>query len=123
MDKMAISSLTENVSAISAVFHGDGRYKAYYEKFKDAVGGFTGLWTYCQIAGEAFSIAEDVKTWDGEWIQAIDNMVDRMYAHEPMSKNFLVLMANRAINDAVDEYAAPWQTHDGYQVHERVPLG
>lgn len=68
----------ENVSAVSAVLHGDEKYKQFYDENADALSGFPGIWRMCAFAGDAFTQVEIElgETWEGgSWIQAIDDFV------------------------------------------------
>ena len=68
-------------AAVSAVFHQDDRYEAYYKKHADALGGFPGLWGLCVEAAAALdTVTEHLE--DYEHIDAIDLLVDLIYRQD-----------------------------------------
>jgi len=77
------SRFRENIAAISAEFHGDKRYKKFYDKYGESHGGFCGIWGWMVALAESFTKAEDKflkrSTWDGEYIDTILEFVALVY--------------------------------------------
>jgi hypothetical protein len=69
--------LAENSVALASAFYNDDRADAFYEDYKGALGGFTGVQLYVAHAAIALTEIEVKKklTWDGgEWIDTIDSL-------------------------------------------------
>jgi len=80
---MQVSTLAENVAAISAAFHQVD--KDYYDlSYNGPSGGFTELWAICGSVGEAFTKAEaKIEINYGEdffdWIQAVEGTAAHLH--------------------------------------------
>ena len=82
MKTKELDQLLENVSAISANFHGDTEsYQAFYDAHSDHFSGFPGIWNHCIDLAKAFTKAEsELKAIAGEnyeWIDAIDEFSEK----------------------------------------------
>lgn len=80
---MQVSTLAENIAAISAEFHQVD--KETYDLSYDAdAGGFTELWMICGAVGEAFTKAEaHIREVHGEdffdWILAVSSTAEHIH--------------------------------------------
>ncbi len=78
------------IASVSAEFHsslthkGQERLRALYDRQKDKVSGFTGLWDYCEQAGHALhSQTEQLEVGeDFDFIDTVTNFVALIYFHE-----------------------------------------
>ncbi len=81
-DQKDITSFMETASAVSAVFHQDRRMEGLYDRQKDVISGFTGLWRHC--ADVAYHLEKEWKkaNGDAEFIDCVDSIVGRMFDYE-----------------------------------------
>lgn len=100
-------SRLENVAAISAVFHGDRRYRTFYNCQTTPNTGFIEIWFYMVTAAEAFRAAEEemmVTLHDG-WVDAIDGFVDELIiANRLLKPEELKQTALEVIQAALDKW-------------------
>lgn len=108
--------LLENISAISAEFHTHKDFRQFYEKYRDEISGFPGIWRFCVTAGQAFRKAEGRKD-NFEWIDAIMGYVDNIIQY--------ALVANTQgvpkLEQHLEQWAADAIHKAGYKNQPKAP--
>ncbi len=112
--KESFSSFMETASAVSAVFHQDSRMEGLYDRQKDVVSGFTGLWRHC--ADVAYHLEKEWKkaNGDAEFIDCVDSIVGRMFDYE---SEYGHILEDEDLEAAACEVVAEVQGPGHYEEH------
>jgi len=75
--------LAHNAAAISGDFHVDSDYTIAYDRARDVVGGFPGLWSLCAQAALIVTSKEEDGSLDFEgeglqWIEFVSSLTNQM---------------------------------------------
>jgi hypothetical protein len=85
----------ENVSAISANFHGQAeKYQKFYDRYGDQLSGFAGIWIFCVYAAQAFTNVEPSQQYEDGYIEAVDAYVESIYAASLGDDNYVADIQN-----------------------------
>jgi hypothetical protein len=105
-----VQPIAQNTAAISGTLHRSDGYDPFYSRYSDQLSGFSGIWTFCGVAGQVFTAVEAElcpNDYDDGWIESIDAYVGfilekanmGVYQHDIQTEAWLRPLAERAIKD------------------------
>jgi hypothetical protein len=95
--------LAVNAVALSNTFHRDPRYTAFYKAHSDALGGFPGVWRFLAEVAAEFTRIDAQTEWDGEFVSAIDHLVEIIYEENSIAIGRAAGWCEQAILNARNE--------------------